>query len=214
MKKRYWLKITILIVVITILCLAIYSRQRDKENNDNSFFSTNAVHSLQPGGWGAGYPEMYYFADNGTYYWDIGGYSETEKIVATKGTWKIKDGFLILNESQQLYRDSYEIVESLGGGGGYDLANYKIKVKEVNNTYRLPIKYSEKIDFYGDGSRYFEEYLMADEIWYCPVGIDFEELGWVNELINYNSSSGEIIYNKGEFIYNEIDGSRDFIKDN
>ena len=106
-------------------------------------FYMNSVHSEEPGGWASGYPEMYYFDEDGTYILNISQYDVANNQVLRAGHWNITNGKLVLKEKYILYlvNGTLADVEVPGGSIEKGYVDYDFEVKESQKETTYVIKH-------------------------------------------------------------------------
>ncbi len=110
--------------------------------NYESFY-LNCAHTEEPGGFGSGLPEMYFYNEDGTYLINISEYDVGNNQVVKAGTWEIKDETLILNEKYILYLVNGTIADVPVPGGSFakGFIDYDFEVKLSDNVTMYPIKH-------------------------------------------------------------------------
>lgn len=158
----------------------IENNKDEETNNDYSWFVTDSYHAREPGAWGGPDPEVFYFSSDNTYTWTISNDVENERVVATKGTWEIKDGKLILHEREQTFREGGNFVESYGNplisDGELVLVDYTTVTKQVENEIVKNIEYVGISEYWlqvHEGVEQPEikeyEYKLDGETWFSNV---------------------------------------------
>ena len=160
---------------------------------DYSWFTTDSYHCTQPGGWGSGYPSMYYFASDNTYYWIISDYILNERVIAKKGEWKIENGNLILHEQEETYLDGGKIIEIKDDpvlGDDTILVDYTVIQRPIDNTITKVIEYngiSEYSQYNRESGDEVYEYKLDGELWYTntPKSINRSVEEWLERSNRY-----------------------------
>ena len=111
----------------------------------NSFITSGKMISTS-NSVGSGYPEMYFFDNNGKFIYTIGeGYiKEKDTVLSYRGTWKIADGKMNLKINEKLV--------TVGGNIEYDpledadiLVNFEKEIKSIEETKTIELNY-KKVD--------------------------------------------------------------------
>jgi len=160
------------------------------EINDSNFFQTNSIHATEPGGWGSGMGELYYYSDDGYYLWNISNYILDQREVAKAGTWKIENGRLQLNELYIMYRDGGKIVESdMFGESKRELIDYKVVIKKSDKIIDMKIEnlglsdYTKELGLETQDDTYI---LNNTDVWYSGVPADITYMSWIENYYNSN----------------------------
>lgn len=155
-----------------------------------SFFIPDSAHLTIPGGFGAYIGECYYFKKDGTFYWGASEYYNDQRSVAKKGTWRIENGNLVLNEEYELYLDGGKLIEQGEPNGLSDkeLIDYKETVRKCENVINKKLEYvsasTYSIDMHALPQDISYEYKMDDTTWFSNVKVDLEDITWANRLDN------------------------------
>lgn len=195
------------------ILMTVYENK--KEINDSSFFQTNSIHAEQPGGWGSGMGEQYYYSDDGYYLWNKSDYAYGEREVAKAGTWEIENGRLKLNELYTMYLEGGHLEDTIGYGGEVvkDFVDYKIVIKDSDKIIDMKIENKGLSDYAKDVCEETKDdtYLLNDnKLWFSGVTADITDMYWVdyyytNEINKENDIESEIInLSYTEIIKNEI----------
>lgn len=165
----------------------IASKKSIKIVKNYESFHMNAVHSTEPGGWGDGLPEMYYFDEDGTYVLNISQYDVSNKEVLRAGTWEIKNDQLILKEKYVLCKVNGKEadVNVPGGSTAKGYIDYDFEVKETSKTTTYTIKHI--------GLSEYKEAMYEDQEYATEIKIDPDHYT-LNGKDHYSLTEGYGIY--------------------
>ena len=186
MKKKIIIALLITIIVVAIFIFG-YFIIRDMIRA-NSFFVVDSIHATQPAGFGSGVGERYYFSKDNTYYWNVSDYDVTNTVVATSGTWKLKDGKLVLTELYNLCLENgrLDTVVIPNGDEVEGLVDYEIVLKKTENQIEKNLEYVGLSEYTQELINEKEvvqmcyEYTMDGETWFSNARLD--EMPWVDIL--------------------------------
>lgn len=186
MKKKLVIFLLVMVLLVPI-CIWGYLAIKGMIQK-NSFFVVDSIHSTQSASFGSGLGERYYFAGDNTYYWNTSDYRPTDEIVATSGTWSLKDGKLILTELYNLcLEDGYIGKVFTPDGEEVDgLIDYEIVLKETKKQIVKNLEYVGVSEFSKDMMEEDEEraicyeYTMNGETWFSNALV--EDMPWVEIL--------------------------------
>ena len=155
---------------------AVLSSDKKDDVKPEEYFVTDAIHSTEVGE-KSGWAEYYCFTKEHNYSWHIDSASldfSDESVVERRGTWKIENGKLILNELEQTTRVGGEwhiFSEKEQNDEGYANVPYYInaknEVKKVNLTHEYDLRFIDSLGDigYGTGKKSYE-YLMDHKVWF------------------------------------------------
>ena len=180
--------------------------QTTSPSSTNDYFVTNSVHATIPGVPGAYVGELYYFSDDGTYYWGASEYYNDQEKVAVIGTWEIKNNQLILNEDKMLYLTDGNLVgqSQPNGLSEKELVDYKETIYWGPNQIKYDLNYVGTSSYSSDIS----EYTINGKTWYSNTSFDMDDNPWIKKIKEYtkkypflggsyaNEAKDEYSYNK------------------
>ena len=164
----------------------ILNNNKDKIKNSSEFFVTNSVHITTPTVNGAYVGELYYFDEDGTYYWGASEYYNDQDYVASTGTWEIANDKLILHVTDMLFLKGGKLVpqSNPNGTSENELIDYKETIVwgPAREDYQISL-----IDNNGNGELNSHEYkyVMDGKTWYSNANIDMDDNLWIKKLKVY-----------------------------
>jgi hypothetical protein len=170
------------------------SKEKDLKSAEGyESFYMNRIHAEQPGAWGDGLPEMYYFDEDGTYLLNISEYDVSNDKVLRAGTWEIKNDTLILKEKYVLclVNGTLTDVSIPGGTIGKGFVDYDFEVKESKQEHTFTIKhigtstYKEDMSEETNGNVIPDNYTLNGKDRYSLENYRYtEDLGYANLYLN------------------------------
>ena len=163
--------------------IEILNNNKDKIKNSNEFFVTNSVHATIPAVPGAFVGELYYFGEDGTYYWGASEYYNDQELVASTGTWKIENNELILNASDMLFLKGGKLIPQSNPNGlsVNELVDYKESIVWGPSVDKHELNFVDPKDIEDLGLHRYE-YIMDGKIWYSNTKFNMDDNLWIKKL--------------------------------